>query len=57
MKQRVDMPDKLIDLFIRFTHQNKGIFPKRRRNTFQMLKDGEIEALQSIFQDVFTGEK
>lgn len=54
MKQRVDMPDKLIDLFIRFTHQNNGIFPKRRRNTFQMLKDEEIEALQSIFQDVFT---
>jgi hypothetical protein len=57
MKQRVDMPDKLIDLFIRFTHQNNGIFPKRRRNTFHMLKDDEIEALQSIFQDVFTLEK
>ena len=54
MKQRVDMPDKLIDLFIRFTHQNKGIFPERRRNSFQMLRDDEIEALQSIFQDVFT---
>jgi len=54
MKQKVDMPDKLIDLFIRFTHQNNGIFPKRRRNTFQMLKDDEIEALQSIIQDVFT---
>jgi hypothetical protein len=57
MKQRVDMPDKLIDLFIRFTHQNNGIFPKKRRTTFQMLKDNEIEALQSIFQDVFSGEK
>jgi hypothetical protein len=57
MKQRVDMPDKLIDLFIRFTHQNKGIFPKRRRNTFKMLTDDEIEALQSIFQGVFTIEK
>jgi len=57
MKQRLDMPDKLIDLFIRFTHQNKGIFPKRRRNTFQMLRDDEIVALQSIFQDVFTVEK
>jgi hypothetical protein len=57
MKQRVDMPDKLIDLFIRFTHQNKGIFPKRRRSTFQMLKDDEIESLQSIFQDVFTVDK
>ncbi len=57
MKQRIDMPDKLIDLFIRFTHQNNGIFPKRRRNAFQMLKDDEIEALQSIFQDVFRLEK
>jgi hypothetical protein len=57
MKQRVDMPDKLIDLFIRFTHQNNGVFPKRRRINFQMLKDDEIEALQSIFQDVFKLEK
>ncbi len=54
MKQRIDMPDKLIDSFIRFTHQNNGVFPKRRRNTFHMLKDDEIEALQSIFKDVFT---
>ncbi len=57
MKQRIDMPDKLIDSFIRFTHQNNGILPKRRRNTFHMLKDEEIEALQSIFQDVFTLDK
>jgi hypothetical protein len=57
IKQRVDMPDKQIDLFIRFTHQNNGIFPKRRRNIFQMLKDEEIEALQSIFQDVFSMEQ
>ncbi|MBE0673110.1 MAG: Fic family protein [Bacteroidales bacterium] len=53
MKQRIDMPDMLIDSFIRFTHQNNGVFPKRRRNTFLMLKDDEIEALQSIFKDVF----
>jgi hypothetical protein len=57
MKQRIDMPDKLIDVFIRFTHQNNGIFPKRRRNTFHMLKDDEITALQSIFKDVFRVEK
>ena len=56
MKQLVDMPDRLIDLFIRFTHQNQGIFPKRRRSTFQILKDNEIEALQSIYKDVFTIE-
>jgi hypothetical protein len=48
MKQRVDMPDKLIDSFIRFTHQNKGVFPKRRRNTFQMLKDDEINFMIDV---------
>ena len=53
LKQRVDMPDKLIDLFIRVTHQNNGIFPKRKKIHFQMLEENEIEALQSIFQDVF----
>ncbi|MDF1560108.1 MAG: Fic family protein [Bacteroidales bacterium] len=53
IKQRVDMPDKLIDLFIRVTHQNNGIFPKRRRTNFMMLEDNEIEALQSVFHDVF----
>ncbi|MGC9342760.1 MAG: Fic family protein [Bacteroidales bacterium] len=57
MKQRIDMPDKLIDSFIRFTHQNNGVFPKRRRNTFHMLNDDEIEALQSIFNGVFTSAK
>ena len=57
MKQRIDMPDKLIDSFIRFTHQNNGVFPKRRRSTFHMLKDDEIEALQSIFKDVFPSGK
>jgi galactose-1-phosphate uridylyltransferase len=40
--------------FIGFTHQNSRIFPKRRRNTFHMLKDDEIEALQSIIQEVFS---
>jgi hypothetical protein len=38
-------------------HQNNGIFPKRRRDTFHMLKDDEIKVLQSIFQDVFRLEK
>lgn len=57
MKLRIDMPDKLIDSFIRFAHQNNGVFPKRRRSTFHMLKDDEIEALQSIFKAVFTSGK
>jgi Fic family protein len=57
MKQRIDMPDKLIDSFIRFAHQNNGVFPKRRRSTFHMLKDDEIEELQAIFNAVFNSGK
>ncbi len=34
MKQKIDMPDKLIDLFIRFTHQNNGVFPKKEKEYF-----------------------
>ena len=56
MKQKVDMPDRLIDSFIRFTHQNNGTFPKRRRKDFYMLEDDEIEDLQNIFQSVFVKE-
>ena len=56
IKQRIDMPDRLIDSFIRFTHQNNGTFPNRRRKQFSMLTDVEIDALQTIFRSVFNAE-
>ena len=49
----VDMPDKDIDLMITFLHQNKGIFPKRRREYFNKLTDQEISAMVKSFNFVF----
>ncbi len=49
----VDMPDKMVDQMILFLHQNKGVFPKRRREYFAKLTDAEIGAMQSAFRKVF----
>ena len=53
LQQIVDMPDKELDLMIMFFHQNKGIFPKRRREQFIKLTDAEISSMQSAFRKVF----
>lgn len=49
----VDMPDKDLNLMITFLHQNKGVFPKRRREQFSKLTDEEIAAMQARFRDIF----
>ncbi len=49
----VDMPDKDIDLMITFLHQNKGTFPKRRREQFARLTDAEINKMQAAFRKIF----
>ncbi len=49
----VDMPNKDIDLMIAFLHQNKGVFPNRRRKQFSKLTDAEIVAMEKAFQNVF----
>lgn len=47
MKEVVDMPDRLVDLFIRFCLQNNGrLSPKKRRRHFPMLTDDEVAALE-----------
>lgn len=49
----VDMPDKDIDLMIIFLHQNKGVFPKRRRKDFAKLSEEEIVSMESAFKAIF----
>lgn len=49
----VDMPDRDINLMIMFLHQNKGVFPKRRREDFAKLTDGEINEMQVAFRKIF----
>jgi hypothetical protein len=49
----VDMPDKLLSEMLLFLHQNKGAFPKRRRERFAQLTDAEINRMESVFRRVF----
>lgn len=35
-----------------FLHQNKGSFPKRRRNNFEKLSDHEIEAMENVYKAI-----
>lgn len=47
LKEVVDMPDRHIDLFIRFCLQNNGRLSKRKRKShFELLTDDEIEAME-----------
>lgn len=57
IQNTVDMPDKDIDLMIMFLYQNKGIFPKRRREKFSRLTDAEIGEMQKKFRDIFEMDK
>lgn len=46
---RVDMPDRLIDLFIRVVHQNGGTLSRAKRGAhFAMLTDAEVADLERI---------
>ncbi len=57
LQQIVDMPDKDINLMIIFLHQNKGMFPKRKRDHFSKLTDEEILQMQVSFRKVFEMEE
>ncbi len=48
----VDMPDRLIDLFIRLCVQNKGVLSTAKRNShFAMLKDEEVTQMQQAIKE------
>lgn len=50
----VDMPDQLIDLFIRLCIENNGRLSKnKRKSTFAKLTDEEIARMQACVQEVF----
>ena len=47
--QLVDMPDRDIDLFIKFIMQNEGtLSPKKREKFFLKLTDEEIEEMRKV---------
>lgn len=50
----VDMPDRLIDLFIRFCLQNNGRLSARKRvSHFEFLSDDEIARLEQVVQSAY----
>lgn len=53
VQQIVDMPDKYIAQMLTFLHQNKGIFPKRRREYFDKLTDAEIAQMQEAYRRIY----
>jgi len=55
----VDMPDRLIDLFIKLTTQNQGLLSNKKRNDhFSELTDDEVRELEEIVQEIMlTNEK
>ncbi|MCQ2380327.1 MAG: Fic family protein [Victivallaceae bacterium] len=48
MREIVDMPEQKAMLFIKFTEQNHGVFPKKRRELFKELSDNEILELTNV---------
>jgi hypothetical protein len=53
IQEIVDMPDTEINKMILFLHQNKGMFPKRRRKDFAKLTDAEIELMEKEYLTIF----
>ncbi len=48
----VDMPDRLIDLFIRICAQNKGVLSDaKRKKHFSMLTDDEVAQMQQAIKE------
>ena len=54
IKNYIDMPDKLVDLLIRFLSQNNGKLSKRaREREFEKLTNTEIQAIEQKYTEIF----
>lgn len=49
----VDMPDRRMDLLLRYLYQNRGVLANRKRGDFAELTDAELMDIQSVFQEAF----
>ena len=54
LQQLIDMPDKRLSDVIMYLHQNKGVFPNRRKKQFEEITDAEFEAFESIYSEIFS---
>jgi hypothetical protein len=54
IQEIVDMPDRQIDLFIRFCLQNNGRLSRRKRAShFDFLSEGEIACMEQAMQSAY----
>jgi len=54
IKNYIDMPDKLVDLLIRFLNQNDGKLSKRARDKeFTQLTGDEVQTIERKYDDIF----
>ncbi len=54
IKNYIDMPDKLVDLLIRFLSQNNGKLLKRARGKeFNTLTEKEVQAIENKYDEIF----
>lgn len=57
LQEIVDMPDRLIDLFIRLCLQNKGVLSgTKRRSLFEKLTDDEVARMQAAVRQGHSDE-
>lgn len=55
IKNYIDMPDRMVDLLIRFMYQEKGMLSKRaREKEFSSLTADEIKTLESKYSEIFS---
>ena len=50
----IDMPNSRANEIIVFLHQNKGIFPNRRKNNFSEITEEEFSKIEEIYRAVFS---
>ncbi len=51
----IEMPDRLVDLLIKFLNQESGKLSKRaKRKEFQLLTDNEIKTLENKYAEIFS---
>ncbi len=57
IKDHFDMPDRLVDLLIRFLQQNNGKLSKRKRDKqLKLLTESEARAIEEKYDEIFHGE-
>lgn len=55
LQQLIDMPDKQLSNVIMYLHQNKGIFPNRRKKQFEEITEEEFAAVEKIYKEIYNG--